>query len=67
MHNYKLYGTSYNSNDYNAIDVVLYPCASKIKLFDGREVGGDDSCIWDEALVNEYLGKAFWMKAYSNQ
>ena len=59
-----LYGT-YNSGEaYSGIDVGLFPCASRITLFDGSELGADQSCEWNQTKVQEYLGRAFYMDVY---
>ena len=38
------------------MDVVLMPCATRITLFDGSMVGGEDSCIWDKDEFADYMG-----------
>ena len=45
--------------DYQAVDIVLYPCASRVKLHDGTEEGADDYCIWDESEVKSQLSESF--------
>ena len=67
LRDFKLFGTNFASSDYNAIDVALYPCASRIEAYDGSILGADDSCVWDQGEVEDYLGAVFWIKAYSNQ
>ena len=43
----ELYGSETLGIDFNALDLMIIPCASRITLHDGREIGGDDDCIWD--------------------
>ena len=38
---------------------MLVPCASRITLHDGREIGADDDCIWDKKEVMNYFGTAY--------
>ena len=45
----------------------LVPCASRIPLFDGSELGADQSCEWDQTKVKEYLGASFDLIVYHNQ
>ena len=59
-----LYGTWASGEAYSAIDVQLVPCASRIPLFDGSELGADQSCEWNQTKVQEYIGRAFYMDVY---
>lgn len=45
---------------------MMLPCASRVKIYDGSEVGGEEDCIWDKNEVEDYLGKAYYMKAFIN-
>ena len=62
-----LYGTWKSGEAFGAIDVALVPCASRITLFDGSELGADQSCEWDQTKVQEYLGAYFFMDVYYNK
>ena len=53
--------------DFAALDPMLVPCASRITLHDGREIGGDDDCIWDKQEVLDYIGKGYNLITYFNQ
>ena len=46
---------------------MIIPCASKVTLYDGSVVGGDESCVWDEKEVENYLGNAILFISYQNQ
>ena len=43
----ELYGAEEVGVDFAAMDTLLVPCASRIKLFDGSEIGAEDNCVWD--------------------
>lgn len=64
---FELYGTETAGVDYTALDVMIVPCASKITLYDGSVVGGDEDCAWEKEDVQSYLGAAFNMLMYHNQ
>ena len=53
--------------DFASFDAMLVPCASRVELYDGSMVGGDDDCIWDKDAVLNYFGSAFNTLAYYNQ
>ena len=44
---FELSGSEASGADYSGLDHMLVPCASRIKLFDGSEIGAEDNCIWD--------------------
>ena len=44
---FELYGSESKGVDFSALDPMLVPCASRIKLFDGSEIGAEDNCVWD--------------------
>ena len=64
---FNLQGSSLRSADYNAYDVWLTSCTSYFELFDGSKQGADESCIWDQQEVQEYLGNGFYITVYHNQ
>ena len=48
MHKIHDFKGSWRSHDnYNAIDIGLFPCASSIQMHDGTMYGGHDGCEWD--------------------
>ena len=53
--------------DFAALDPMLIPCASRITLFDGSVIGGDDECVWEQSKINEFMDGAFNFIAYYNQ
>ena len=63
---FALFGSWRKTGDYSAINVRLIPCAVQFEAVDGSLVGGDDSCVWDQDEVNEYLGSAFNILVYQN-
>ena len=66
LHDFTLYGTESSGIDHIAIDIILVPCASRVTLYDGSVVGGDDSCVWDKDEVRNYMGQTFSLLAYHN-
>ena len=62
-----LYGSWTSGEAYSNLNVALVPCASRITLFDGSELGADQSCEWDQTKVQEYLGVWFNLDIYANQ
>ena len=66
-HNFELLGSWLTSSEANTFDVWLTSCSSYFELFDGNEQGADESCIWDQQEVQEYLGSGFYMTVYHNQ
>ena len=67
MKDIDLYGSWKSGEAYSAVDVQLVPCASRITLFDGSELGADESCEWDQMKVQAYLGAYFDIIVYHNQ
>ena len=67
MKDIDLYGTWTSGEAYSSIGVALVPCASRITLFDGSELGADQSCEWDHKKVQEYFGTYFFMDIYHKQ
>ena len=45
----------------------IVSCASSITLFDGSELGAEQSCEWDQMKVQAYLGAYFDIIVYHNQ
>ena len=48
---FELYSSEQSGVDFSALDPMLVPCASRIELFDGSEIGGEDDCVWDKVEV----------------
>ena len=67
VQNFNLQGSWLTTADYATYDVWLTSCTSQFKLFDGSEQGADESCIWDQQEVLEYLGSGFFLTVYHNQ
>ena len=42
---FDLYGSEESGVDFTALEVMLIPCASKLTIFDGSVIGGDDNCV----------------------
>ena len=63
---FDLYGAEEKVGDFVALDTVLMPCASRVTLFDGSVVGGDDSCIWDQDEMTNYMGRNFYLMGFHN-
>ena len=42
-----LQGSWKDGQSYKVFDAMLIPCATKVQLFDGSFVGGDEDCVWD--------------------
>ena len=51
-----LYGSWRSDDNWTALEFGLYPCATRLELFDGSVQGGGDDCEWDKKAVAEYLG-----------
>ena len=64
LYDYVLHGSYTIGKDYQGLSIILIPCASRITIFDGSVIGGDDSCAWDQQEVRDYLGDAFYIKVY---
>ena len=60
-------GTWNSGTDFQAIDVGLFPCASRITTQDGRELGADETCIWDREEMQSYLGDSLFLHVFHNQ
>ena len=45
---------------------MLIPCASRITLYDGSEIGGDDDCVLDKGEIEKYMGTTFQFYVYYN-
>ena len=63
---FELYGSETTGLDFTALDAMIIPCASKVTLYDGSVVGGDEDCEWDIQKVKNYMGSAFNMLSYFN-
>ena len=48
LRNFEFQGSSWAGNEYKLVEILMIPCASKITIHDGSEVGGDESCEWDK-------------------
>ena len=44
LRNFEFQGSSWAGNEYKLVEILMIPCASKITIHDGSEVGGDESC-----------------------
>ena len=64
---FDLYGSEASAIDFSALDVLLVPCASRITLFDGSVVGGEEDCIWDRNKMEEVFDDAYNFMVYHNQ
>ena len=65
--NFSIFG-NYRSDDSSAaIEPSLFPCASKVELYDGSVQGGYIDCEWDELKVRDYLGSALSLLVWHNQ
>ena len=64
---FEIFGTETTAVDFSVLDVMLVPCASRITFFDGSVIGGDDSCVWEEYDIEEYMGNSFDMFTYHSQ
>ena len=53
---HELYGSLDSGQEFSALEVMFMPCASAVPLLNGTIISADDTCIWDEAEVTEYLG-----------
>ena len=62
-----LFGSEESGVDYGALDPMLIPCASRVQLYDGSVIGGEDTCVWDKEEVRKYMGQTFYTMAYHNQ
>ena len=45
---FELYGAEKDGVDFTALDPMLLPCASRITLFDGSEIGAEENCVWNQ-------------------
>ena len=63
-----MYGSYYNPQNYNALYIKQLPCATRVMLYDGSEVGAEEDCVWDQQQMEQYLGGAsFLLHLYFNQ
>ena len=60
-------GTERGAVAFTAIEPMLIPCASRVTLFDGSVVGGEEDCVWDQTKMEELLGNSYNLLAYYNQ
>ena len=60
-------GAEKDGVEFISFDAMIIPCASRVELFDGSVVGGDDDCIWDKDTVLNHMGSAFNLLSYYNQ
>ena len=60
-------GSETGAVDFTAIDPMLIPCASRVTLFDGSVIGGEEDCVWEQNKMKEHLGDSFNMLFYHNQ
>ena len=63
---FDLHGTEDTGVDFTALEIVLMPCASRVTLFDGSIVGGDDNCIWDQDEMINYVGRTVNLLGFHN-
>ena len=63
---FELHGTETSGMAFTALDPMIVPCASKITLYDGSVVGGEEDCEWDQQKVKNYMGSAFMMLSFYN-
>ena len=61
-----LKGSEVSGSDFANFDAMIIPCASRITMFDGSVIGGDDDCIWDKDAVLDYMGSGFNLLSYYN-
>ena len=64
---FDLYGAEAQAVDFAVVDVSLIACASRITLFDGSVVGGDEDCIWDQPKMEEIMNMSYNFIVYHNQ
>ena len=63
-----LYGSWRTDDSYTALELGIFPCASRIENYDGSSVsGGHDDCEWNQRSVEEYLELAPSMLILYNQ
>ena len=60
-------GTEIGAIDFEAIEPQLLPCASRVTLFDGSVVGGEEDCVWDQTKMTDLIGDSFNFLIYHNQ
>ena len=65
---FSLIGSEKTGLDFKALDPMLIPCGSEVKLHDGSTVGGkDDDCIWGREEMKNYMSAGFNLYTYQNQ
>ena len=60
-------GAETGAVDFTAIDVMLIPCATRITLFDGSVIGGEEDCVWEQNKMQDHMGDSYNMLSYHNQ
>ena len=53
---FSLHGDRWSGQSYSSIDIMLVPCATQFRAYDGSTFGGGDECEWDKEKVVDYLG-----------
>ena len=53
-----MYGSRRSDISYSAIELGLFPCATRFEFFNGSVSGGHDDCEWDQKKEQEYLKSA---------
>ena len=62
----KIHGSFRSDTSYSAIELLLLPCATRVKTSDDVTIGGDDICVWDQKEAATYMGDALSMKILHN-
>ena len=62
-----LYGSWRTDDSYTALELGIFPCASRIENYDGSVLGGHDDCEWNQRAVEEYLESGPTMLILYNQ
>ena len=60
-------GAETGAVDFTAIEPQLIPCASRVTLYDGSVVGGEEDCVQSLKEMEDHMGNAFNFLAYHNQ
>ena len=61
-----LFGSFKSGEDYFGLDIMLLPCASRVTIYDGTVHGAEDECVWEQALVEDKIGKSIELVVYFN-
>ena len=64
---FDIYGSDLSGVDFAALDLMLIPCASRITLHDGREIGADKDCIWEKKELINYMSSGYKFLTRFNQ